>query len=98
MDGHIDYQHLTHRKGESINLSYMLSTTNMKRRNDIYYNNVVSYPAYSVRKDLTKNIYMEHTVQFDWTRPVAKGQTLNLGAKYIYRDNHSKSEQSTSRT
>lgn len=95
VDGHIDYQHLTHRKGESINLSYMLSTTNMKRRNDIYYNNVVSYPAYSVRKDLTKNIYMEHTVQFDWTRPVAKGQTLNLGAKYIYRDNHSKSEQST---
>ena len=95
LDGHIDYQRLTHRKGESLNLSYMLSTTNMRRANDIYYNNVLNYPAYSNRKDLTKNIYMEHTVQFDWTRPVTKGQTLNLGAKYIYRDNHSKSEQST---
>lgn len=95
LDGHIDYQRLTHRKGESLNLSYMLSTTNMRRANDIYYNNVLNYPAYSNRKDLTKHIYMEHTVQFDWTRPVTKGQTLNLGAKYIYRDNHSKSEQST---
>lgn len=95
LDGHIDYQRLTRRKGESLNLSYMLSTTNMKRYNDIYYNNVVSSPSYSNRKYFTKNKYMEHTFQFDWTRPVTEGQTLNLGAKYIYRDNDSESEQST---
>lgn len=95
LDGHIDYQHLTHRKGESLNLSYMLSTTNMRRANNVYYNNIVNYPPYSSRKDFTRSIYMEHTVQFDWTRPLIQGHTLNLGAKYIYRDNHSKSEQST---
>lgn len=95
LDGHIDYQHLTRRKGESFNFSYMISTTNMKRANNIYYNNVLNYPTYSNRADLTKNIYMEHTVQIDWTRPVIKQHTLNLGTKYIYRDNHSQSEQST---
>lgn len=94
-DGHIDYQHLMHRKGESLNLSYMLSTTDMQRNNGAYYDNVVNSPAYSSRKDFTKSIYMEHTVQFDWTRPITGNQTLNTGVKYIYRDNHSKSEQST---
>ncbi len=32
---------------------------------------------------------LEHTLQLDWTRPLWSGHTLDLGGKYIYRDNHS---------
>ena len=32
LDGHLDYQHLTHRKGESLNLSYLISTTRLNNK------------------------------------------------------------------
>ena len=34
--------------------------------------------------------FIEHTGQIDWSRPYGKQHKLDIGAKYIFRDNHSK--------
>lgn len=91
-NGHIDYQHLTHRKGETITLSYLLSTTN-SRKNQAYqfeelYQMPVDYTAYDTR---SKGSFAEHTFQLDWERPLAEHHTLSTGVKYIFRDNNSRS-------
>ncbi len=92
--GNLNYQRLTRRKGEAITLSYMLSTTNQAREQHISYYDMVNAPM-----NYTENIsnfdlnFVEHTFQADWTRPLNKTNTLDVGAKYILRDNNSKTNQ-----
>ena len=92
--GSLNYQRLTRRKGEAITLSYMLSTTNQAREQYISYYDMVNAPI-----NYTENIsnfdlnFIEHTFQADWTRPLNKMHTLDVGAKYILRDNNSKTNQ-----
>lgn len=93
IEGKVDYQHLTRRKGESINLSYLLSTTWLGQDRSEQFSNIVNYPDYTSLKDRMRNNYMEHTFQADWTRPVSERQTLDFGAKYILRVNDSRTDQ-----
>ena len=92
--GSLNYQRLTRRKGEAITLSYMLSTTNQAREQYISYYDMINAPI-----SYTENIsnfdlnFVEHTFQADWTRPLSKKHTLDIGAKYILRDNNSKTNQ-----
>ncbi|MDE6264871.1 MAG: TonB-dependent receptor family protein [Paramuribaculum sp.] len=95
LGGSINYQHQTHRQGEKIILSYLVSGNgrNYTWFND--YENITGNMPYDYKGIHTTSdaTFLEHTVQLDWTRPLAKGHTLDIGAKYIYRDNNSKADQ-----
>ena len=93
-NGNLNYQRLTRRKGEAITLSYMLSTTNQAREQYQSYYDMVNAPMnYSENiSDFDLN-FIEHTFQADWTRPLNKNNTIDVGAKYILRDNNSKTNQ-----
>lgn len=85
------YQRSTHRKGETLTLSYMLSTNNENNRETWTYDNITgdAFPYTGQDRDYKLN-FIEHTFQFDWSRPIHKIHTLDLGAKYVLRRNHSK--------
>ena len=89
-DTRMDYQHNTHRKGESITLSYMLSAFRNKNNDNSRYTDLINMPVeyYGIDQDGKEN-FNEHTVQLDWTRPLAEKHTIETGAKYIYRLNRS---------
>lgn len=89
-DTRLDYQHRTRLKGEAITLSYMLSAFRNKNKDNSRYNDLVNMPVdyYGIDQDGKEN-FNEHTLQLDWTRPLAEKHTLETGAKYIYRLNRS---------
>ena len=89
-DTRLDYQHRTRLKGETITLSYMLSAFRNKNKDNSRYNDLVNMPVtyYGIDQDGKEN-FNEHTLQLDWTRPLAEKHTLETGAKYIYRLNRS---------
>lgn len=85
------YQRSTRRKGETFTLSYQLSTNNNSSLQNTEYTDIIgsSIPYTAIYKDYKLN-FIEHTFQFDWTRPISKIHTLDVGAKYIARRNSSK--------
>ncbi len=89
-DSRLDYQRRTRLKGETITLSYMLSAWHNKNKDNSKYSNIVNLPVpyYGIDQNGKEN-FNEHTVQLDWTRPLAPKHTLETGAKYIYRLNRS---------
>ena len=89
-DTRMDYQRRTGLKGETITLSYMLSAFRNKNLDNSRYTDLVNMPVayYGIDQDGKEN-FNEHTVQLDWTRPLAKRHTIETGAKYIYRLNRS---------
>ncbi len=89
-DTRLDYQHRTHLKGESITLSYMLSAFRNKNKDNSFYTESMNMPVpYDGIDQDGKENFNEHTLQLDWTRPLAEKHTLETGAKYIYRLNRS---------
>lgn len=93
-NGKLDYQHLTHRKDESITFSYLLSTTNQSHEMRTDYSNMVNFPLpYEWQTSDSRLKFFEHTFQFDWTRPFAQKHKLEMGAKYILRTNDSRTTQ-----
>lgn len=89
-DSRLDYQRRTRLKGETITLSYMLSAWHNKNKDNSKYSDIVNMPVlYSGIDQLGNENFNEHTVQLDWTRPLAAKHTLETGAKYIYRLNRS---------
>lgn len=94
INGNFNYQHSTGRKGETLTASYMISTTNQTNNSRQIYTDMVNMPVpYSGILSDFKLDFVEHTLQFDWCRPFAGIHTIDLGAKYIYRDNHSRTQQ-----
>ena len=88
--GNISYQRSTHRKGETFNISYLVSTTDQNQDQTQEYYDMVNMPVdYTGTHSLFNLNFMEHTIQADYTRPFAKYHTIDVGAKYILRDNHS---------
>ena len=89
-DTRMDYQHNTHRKGEAITLSYMLSAFRNKNKDNSRYTDLTNMPVdyYGIDQNGKEN-FNEHTLQLDWTRPLAPKHTIETGAKYIYRLNRS---------
>ena len=89
-DSRMDYQRRTRHKGETITLSYMLSAWHNKNKDKSKYTDLVNMPVlYSGIDQSGNENFNEHTVQLDWTRPLAPKHTLETGAKYIYRLNRS---------
>ena len=89
-DTRMDYQRRTRLKGETITLSYMLSAFRNKNKDNSRYTDLTNMPVeyYGIDQNGKEN-FNEHTVQLDWTRPLAEKHTLETGAKYIYRLNRS---------
>lgn len=94
INGSFNYQHSTRRPGENLTLSYQISTTNQTNKSESVYSDEVNMPVpyTGILSDFRLD-FIEHTFQFDWARPFANIHTINLGVKYIYRDNHSKTKQ-----
>ena len=89
-DGTLNYQHTTSRAGETLTGSYMVSTMHQNSETETVYSDIVgnAFP-YTASNLLSKLNFIEHTFQFDWTRPFGNIHTLEAGAKYILRRNHS---------
>lgn len=89
-NGKIDYQRLTRHKGESIVFSYLMSTTTDKTNQLTSYTDLYNVPFSYTSMDVNKSLrFWEHTFQLDYTRPFGTAHKLNLGAKYIFRNNRS---------
>ena len=89
-NGKLDYQHLTHRKGEALTFSYLLSTTNQENISNVTYDDTENFPLnYDSVYNRSNLKFYEHTFQFDWTRPFAEKHKVEMGLKYILRQNFS---------
>ena len=90
INGQLDYQHRTHRAGETITASYMVSSTRKHSENESRYTEATNMPVpYSGTDQHGKESFWEHTGQLDWTRPLGESLTMETGLKYIYRSNGS---------
>ena len=90
LHGRLDYQHRLRHPGEMLTLSYMLST-NHNAGNQIHtFSDMINCPfPYTGQAFNTKEDFVEHTFQFDWTRPFATYHQIETGVKYINRLNKS---------
>lgn len=95
----LDYQRSFKTKGELLTVSYKLSNTpNSSNYDAINTLNAlfVSRPQPGLAQHIiSDNIAStnEHSFQADYTKPLAKGHTLETGVKYILRINDSESEE-----
>ena len=93
-NGRLDYQHKTRRKGERLTLSYMLALTRQHTDQEDTYSALQNVPfAYSHILRSERERFTEHTLQADWLRPLGGGHQLEVGTKYIDRNNNSHSTQ-----
>ena len=93
-NGRLDYEHRTRRKGERLTLSYMLALTRQQTDQKNTYDDLVSVPfAYTNSLQTERERFTEHTLQADWLRPLGKGHQIEIGAKYIDRNNNSHNTQ-----
>ena len=94
-NGRFDYEHKTHRQGEKLTFSYMLSLTRQHRDQETNIRDMLNVPFnYNGVMIKSKERFTEHTFQLDYLRPLWEGHRLEMGAKYIFRDNDSKNAQS----
>lgn len=92
----VDYQRSTSKKDELITVSYRYSRSPNDSETYTELLNVENYvpekgetyPQHNINDAAT----IEHTGQVDYTTPLFKGHTLEVGAKYINRKNRSETE------
>ena len=93
-NGRLDFEHKTRRKGERLTLSYMLALTRQHTDQENTYTELMNVPfPYSGSMMIERERFTEHTFQADWLRPLGKGHQLEIGAKYIDRNNNSHNTQ-----
>ena len=93
-NGRLDYEHKTRLKGERITLSFMLALTRQHTDQENTYTDLVNAPfSYSGSLQIERERFTEHTMQADWLRPLGKGHKLEIGTKYIDRNNNSHNTQ-----
>jgi len=87
-----DYQRYTRKKGENITISYRFN--NLPDDND-YYTNIFEKEKnqYMENQSVNRASTNEHTWQIDYTTPIKSGHVIDVGAKYILRQNNSQTEQ-----
>ncbi len=92
----LDYQHSFKKKGEYLTFSYRYNGSPNNSEAHTEYEDIQDYP-YSM--DFLRNQYYdndarsdEHTFQLDYTNPITKVHKVDMGVKYILRDNGSDSK------
>ena len=95
-DVSVDFQHATRKKNELLTLSYRYSHSPNNSSDQTDLENVVNYhPWLGYPQSNENKAYTdEHTGQVDYTTPTLKGQTLELGGKYIFRQSNSRTDRS----
>lgn len=93
-NGSVDYQRFFNKeRTSSLTISYLFTTSpanNENRRIYDPFSSEVTLPLTDLYSE-AKTRGTEHTIQVDFTTPIAKGQTLNAGLKFISRRNTSDS-------
>ena len=93
-NGRLDYEHKTRRKGELFTLSYMLALTRQHSEQEDEYSNQQNAPFdYTRALTYSREHFTENTFQADYIRPLWEGHKLEIGAKYINRQNNSNNSQ-----
>ena len=93
-NGQLDYEHKTRRRGEQFTLSFMLALTRQHTDQENTYSDMVNAPfAYTWSLQQERERFTEYTLQADWLRPLGKGHQMEVGAKYIDRNNNSQNTQ-----
>lgn len=93
-NGRLDYEHKTRRKGERFTFSYMLALTRQHTDQENIYSELDNAPfSYTGSLQTERERFTEHTLQADWLRPLGKGHQLEMGTKYIDRNNNSHNSQ-----
>lgn len=88
--GAANYQRSTRLKGETITLSYRIDRNHVSQNILDEYEEIFSLPVpYNGIHRNSNEKFLEQTVQLDWSRPLGKIMTLDLGGKFINRDNRS---------
>ena len=91
LEGGLNYQHNTHRQGEIIGVGYLVSTKHSNDNDGQQYSELYNFPLpYTEAISNTTTDFIEHTFQFDYTRPIGNIHTIEVGSKYILRNNNSK--------
>jgi len=90
IDASLDYQRSFKKKGELLIVSYKLNGSPRTSDAYTYYKDILNYTSqlYDMRTKGDPST-TEHTFQFDYTNPLTKEQTLEMGAKYIIRNSDS---------
>lgn len=94
IDANIDYQRSFKRKKEELlTFSYRLSTSPSSSNYYSDYKDILNYP-YQLKNSHTTDdpTTYEHTFQSDYTNPLTKNQTMEVGIKYIIRDSKTNSK------
>ena len=93
-DVNLDYQHSTKKKDELFTVSYKYSHSPDGSESSTYLEDVVNYKEAHrfPRRDENDAYTDEHTGQVDYTTPLFKDHTLEVGVKYILRQNMSEAE------
>ncbi|MDE6503696.1 MAG: TonB-dependent receptor family protein, partial [Muribaculaceae bacterium] len=87
-NGSVNYQHSTARDGETLTLSYRVSTGRNVSVSETEYTEMDDAPMDYTGIDADSRVRsMEHTVQADWSRQTGANGAIDAGGKYIYRDN-----------
>ena len=90
-DLNVDYQHSTSKKDELLTFSYRFSNSpndnegRSELTNMVNYPDSLLYPQWNINDAATT----EHTGQVDYTTPIRKNHTLEVGGKYIFRQSDS---------
>ncbi len=87
----VDYQRTFKKKDELLTASYRLSLSPQDSESKADINEILNYYN-SSKKSMEDAGMNEHTFQLDYTTPLAKIHTLEVGAKYIIRTNESTSQ------
>ena len=94
-NGRLDFEHKTRREGERLTLSYMLALTRQHTDQENEYVILKGDRPFPYTNTLQteRERFTEHTFQADWLRPLGKGHQIEIGTKYIYRNNNSHNTQ-----
>lgn len=95
VNGSVDYQHtFASNKERMLTLSYLITTAPQRTNNYNWFetDQTSSLLDLTDRYSHAKDNTIEHTWQADFSTPIAAGHKLDLGAKYILRDNTSRSD------
>lgn len=95
VNGSVDYQHtFASNKERMLTLSYLITTAPQRTNNYSWFetDQTSSLLDLTDRYSHAKDNTIEHTWQADFSTPIAAGHKLDLGAKYILRDNTSRSD------
>jgi outer membrane receptor protein involved in Fe transport len=95
-DVNIDYQRSTRKKDELFTVSYKFSNSPDDSESRTLFSGIMNYPDFlpelNSRWETNEAYTNEHTLQMDYTTPIAEKQTIETGLKYINRQNNSNTE------